>query len=80
MHESGLRVLIGTKVRNAVKSKESNSFDMEEFDALNERIFTAKADDAEIRRFRELAELYAFKEVEEYQKSEEHQKEIIDYN
>ena len=56
MHESGLKVLVGAKVRNAVKSeKSSNTFDMEEFDALNESIVTAKADDAGIRRFEELA-------------------------
>ena len=47
MHESCLRVLVGTKVRNAVNSEENKSLDMEEFDALNESIVTAKADDAE---------------------------------
>ena len=38
MHDSGLRALIGTKVRKAVKSKESNSLEMEEFDALGDSL------------------------------------------
>ena len=53
---------------------------MEEFDALNESIVTAKADDAEVKRFEELASLYAQKEVEGYQFDEDYQKELIDKN
>ena len=56
MHDSGLRVLVGKKVRKSFKPEENSCYlDMEEFDALNESIVTAKADDAEIKRFKELA-------------------------
>ena len=53
---------------------------MEEFNALDESIVTAKADQAEIRKFKELAKLYAQKEVEGYQFDEEEQKKLIDIN
>ena len=71
---------VRSKVQSAAKSEESKSLNMEEFDALNENIVTAKASDAEVRRFEDLAQLYAQKEVEDYQFSEEEQKERIDKN
>ena len=51
---------------------------MEEFDALNENIIKAKADDAEIRRFEYLASLYAQKEVKDYKFGCKEQLELID--
>ena len=55
----------------APTEENKDNLDMEEFDALNESIVTAKADDAGVKRFEKLAELYAQKEVEVYQFDEE---------
>ena len=52
---------------------------MNEFNALNEDIVKGKEmDDATILRFNELAQLYAQKQVEGFQCTEEEQKEIIE--
>ena len=72
---------VRSQVQSDAESEENKqTLDMEEFDALKESIVTAEADAAEVRRFEELASLYAQKEVEGYQFDDEEQKELIDKN
>ena len=50
---------------------------MEEFDALNEKVIKAEANDEEIQRFDELALLYAREEVELFESFDEYDQEKI---
>ena len=51
---------------------------MEEFDTLNEKIIKAEVNDEEVKRFDELAFLYARQEAEKFELPESKQKELIE--
>ena len=51
---------------------------MEEFDALNEKVIKAEANDEEIKRFDELASLYARQKADEFELTEVGQKELLE--